>query len=133
MASHPIQRKALIMTQTDTIVDGYFAMWNETDADERRRIIAATWTEDASYVDPMFTASGHEGLDALATAAKQQYPGHTFRLTTPVDAHHDRARWGWDLVGPSGKPVVVGIDFAVLSPDGRLREITGFFDPIAAS
>jgi len=116
------------MTTTDTIVDGYFATWNETDAAKRRDVIAATWTDDASYVDPMFTASGHDGLDALASGAQQQFPGHTFRLTTPIEAHHDRARWGWDLVGPSGEPVVVGVDFAVLAGDGRIREITGFFE-----
>jgi hypothetical protein len=122
------------MTQIDTIIDdGYFAMWNDTDADKRRHIIAATWTDGASYVDPMFTASGHEGLDALAAGAQQQFPGHTFRRTTPVDTHHDRARWGWDLVGPSGEPVVVGVDFAVLASDGRLSEITGFFEQVAAS
>ncbi|HEY7047348.1 MAG TPA: nuclear transport factor 2 family protein [Jatrophihabitantaceae bacterium] len=121
------------MTSTDTVVDGYFAMWNETDADKRREIIAATWVDDASYVDPMFTAAGHDGLDALAAGAQQQFPGHTFRLTTPVDVHHDRARWGWDLVSPDGNPVVIGVDYAVLSDDGRLREITGFFEPPAAS
>src|SRR5262249_13419356 len=108
--------------------DGYFEMWNETDADKRRAVIAATWTDDAGYVDPMFTAAGHDGLDALAAGAQQQFPGHTFRLTTPVDVHHDRARWGCDVVARAGEPVVVGVDFAVLAEDGRIREITGFFE-----
>jgi ketosteroid isomerase-like protein len=65
----------------------------------------------------------------MTTTAPRQFPGHTFRLTTPVDAHHDRARWGRDLVGPSGEPVVVGVDFAELAEDGRIREVTGFFEP----
>lgn len=116
------------MTKTESIVDAYFAMWNETDPQRRREIIATTWTEDASYVDPLFTADGHSALDALAAGAQQQFPGHRFRLTSPVDMHHDRARWGWDLTGPDGEPVVVGVDYAVIAPDGRLREITGFFD-----
>lgn len=117
------------MTTTQSIVDAYFAMWNETDAHRRREIIATAWTEDASYVDPLFTAAGHDGLDALAAGAQQQFPGHRFRLTSAIDVHHDRARWGWDLVGPDGgDPVVVGVDYAVIAPDGRLREITGFFE-----
>jgi hypothetical protein len=118
------------MTQTDTVVAGYFTMWNETDPAQRREAIAATWTDDAYYVDPMFTADGPDGLDALAAGAQQQFPGHRFRLTTPVEVHHDRARWGWDLIGPDGTPVVVGVDFAKLSTDGRLREVTGFFEQV---
>ena len=118
------------MTQTETAVDGYFTMWNEADPQRRRAAIAASWTDDASYVDPMFTAQGHDGLEQLAAGAQQQFPGHRFRRTTPVDAHHDRARWGWDLVGPDGTPVVVGVDYALLAEDGRIREITGFFDQL---
>jgi hypothetical protein len=110
------------------VVEAYFAMWNETDPARRRAAIAAAWSEHASYVDPMFAAEGADGLDALAAGVHQQFPGHRFRLTEAVDAHHDRARWGWELVGPDGgAPVAAGVDFAVLAPDGRLREVTGFF------
>jgi len=52
-------------------------------------------------------------------------------LVGAVETHHDRARWGWELypTGPeAGPPVAVGVDFAVLAPDGRLREVTGFFE-----
>jgi hypothetical protein len=34
-------------TPLDTIVSGYFAMWNEADAAQRRAVIAATWAQDA--------------------------------------------------------------------------------------
>jgi HEAT repeat protein len=128
------------MTETDaaaplsTVVDGYFAMWNETDPTRRREVIAATWAQDARYVDPLFAAEGPEALDALVAAVHEQFPGHRFRLTGAVDAHHDRARWGWALAGPDGEaPVAAGVDFAVLAPDGRLREVTGFFHPPAGA
>jgi len=115
----------------ETIVDGYFAMWNETDADRRRDVIAATWTPSGSYVDPRFDADGYDALDALVAGVHETFPGHRFRLTTPVAVHHDRAYWGWDLAGPDGAPVVTGVDFAVLAPDGRLREVCGFY-PVPA-
>jgi SnoaL-like protein len=115
-------------TSIEAVVDGYFAMWNETDAERRRTVIAATWSPTASYVDPMFTAEGYEGLDALVAGVHQRFPGHRFRLTDTVDTHHERARWGWALVPPDGgAPVAAGVDFAVLAPDGRLGEVTGFF------
>ncbi|MGI8689427.1 MAG: nuclear transport factor 2 family protein [Thermomicrobiales bacterium] len=120
------------VTPIGEVVNGYFAMWNETDPARRRAVTAATWARDASYRDPLFTADGHEALDALVVAVHEQFPGHRFRLTGPVDTHHDRARWAWELAGPDGSPpVVTGVDFAVLAPDGRLCAVTGFFAPPA--
>ena len=111
------------------VVDGYFAMWNETDQARRREVIEATWTSDASYVDPMFDAEGQDALDAMVAGVHEQFPGHRFRPTGTVDVHNDRARWGWELTGPSDSSAVVsGVDFAVFAADGRLREVTGFFE-----
>lgn len=116
------------------VVNGYFAMWNETDPERRRAVTAATWSSDARYIDPMFAADGHEALDAMVAAVHAQFPGHRFRLIGAIDAHHDRARWGWELAGPDGgPPAAVGIDVAALAPDGRLREVTGFFEQTSAA
>ena len=116
-------------TVTSRVVESYFAMWNETDAARRRQAIEAAWSEDASYIDPMFAAEGPDALDAMVAGVHQQFPGHRFRLSGAVDVHHDRARWGWELAGPAGgPPIAAGVDFAVLAPDGRLREVTGFFE-----
>lgn len=111
------------------VVDGYFAMWNEIDTTRRREVIRKTWSEDGSYVDPMFSAEGPDALDAMVAGVHERFPGHRFRKTGAVEAHNDRARWGWELAGPEGgPPVAAGFDFAVLAPDGRLREVTGFFE-----
>ncbi len=117
------------MTNVDAIVVAYFAMWNETDPAARRAIITATWSPEASYLDPLFAADGYDALDAMVAGVHRQFPDHRFRLTGPVDVHHDRARWGWELAGPGSTPIVVaGIDFAMFAPDGRLRAVTGFFE-----
>jgi hypothetical protein len=128
------------MTQTETqtainaAVDGYFAMWNETDPVRRRELIQKTWTPGAHYVDPMFAADGPDGLDALVAGFHTQYANHRFQRTSAIAAHHDRARWDWELVGPDGgAPVVTGTDFAVFTSDSRLREVTGFFEPPAGA
>jgi len=61
-------------------------------------------------------------------ACMSSSPGHRFQLTGDIDAHHDRARWDWALVGPDGGvPVAAGVDVATFAPDGRLRAVTGFF------
>lgn len=110
------------------LVEGYFAMWNETDLAKRQALIAATWSADSHYVDPLFEVSGAEALDAMVAGVHEQFPGHRFRMTSPIDVHHDRAHWEWELVGPDGgTPIAVGMDVATLASDSRLREVTGFF------
>ncbi len=122
-------------TSITVLVEQYFAMWNETDPRRRRAVIAETWAENAGYADPLFTAEGHEALDAMVAAVHEQYPGYRFSLVGVADTHHDRVRWGWELGIPDGSPpVAAGIDFAVIASDGRLREVTGFFkQPVEAA
>jgi hypothetical protein len=36
-------------------------------------------------------------------------------------------RFAWNLIGAGG-PVAVGVDFATVAPDGRLRAVTGFLE-----
>jgi hypothetical protein len=113
------------------VVDRYIAVWNETDSDDRRALIERTWSSNASYVDPLFAAEGPAGIDAMVAGFQQSFPGHRFRLSSPVEQHHDRLRFAWELVAPSaGSAIVKGTDFGVVAPDGRLSAITGFFDQI---
>ena len=112
----------------DDLVSRYFAMWNETDQDRRRDLIARTWTKGASYLDPMLQGDGRDGIDAMVKAVQERFPGHTFRLRGPIDAHHDRMRFSWELASDSGAPVASGIDFAVVAEEQRLETVTGFLD-----
>jgi SnoaL-like domain len=117
------------MTDITAIVDGYIAAWNETDADRRRDLVADAFADDASYVDPLMTGDGTDGIAAMIGAAQQQFPGHRFELSAGPDAHHDVVRFAWTLVG-DGSPVAAGVDFATVAEDGRLRAVTGFLEPV---
>src|SRR5262249_40178199 len=94
-------------TLTD-LIDRYIATWNETDGARRRDLIAATWVEDAAYLDPMLVGDGHDGIDAMIAAVQERFPGHRFRRTGDVESHHDRVRFTWDLAPEIGEPVVQG-------------------------
>ena len=121
------------MTDINAVVDGYIAMWNETDPQRRRSIIAQTWTDDAKYLDPIMAGEGPEGIDAMVAGIQKRFPGHRFRLSFGPDAHNDRVRFAWELVNGDGSaPVARGVDFATVAGDGRLREVTGFLEPHAA-
>lgn len=119
------------MHTTDTttdLVDRYFVAWNTTDAVQRARLVADTWTEDGTYVDPVLNGEGHTGIDAMIGAFQTQFPGLRFYRRAAIDAHHDRLRFSWVLVADDGPIQAAGTDVAVLSDDNRLRSVTGFFD-----
>jgi hypothetical protein len=110
------------------LIDRYFAAWNETDAVNRRELIAATWSTDAAYLDPLLAGNGHDGIDAMIRAVHERFPRHTFRRTTDVDGFADRLRFSWELTTPDGTPIVKGSDFGVVDPAGRLQAVMGFLD-----
>jgi hypothetical protein len=121
------------MDNLTELIDRYIAIWNETDPERRRALIARTWTEDATYLDPMLESEGQAGIDGMVRGVHERFPGHRFRRTSDVDTHHDRARFSWELAPEGGAVVARGIDFATVAPDQRLRTVTGFFDHVAAS
>src|SRR5262245_38469018 len=89
------------MTDLDRLIDRYIAIWNEPDAARRRDLIAQTWTEDASYVDPLLSVDGPAGIDAMVPAVQERFPDHRFRRAGAIDTHHDRVRFATQLFHPS--------------------------------
>jgi len=121
------------MDNLTELIDRYIAMWNETDAERRRELIARTWTEEACYLDPILQGEGQAGIDTMVRGVHERFPGHRFRRTSDPDAHHDRVRFSWELAPEGGAPVVSGTDFAVVGKGDRLKTVTGFFDHVSAA
>jgi hypothetical protein len=119
-------------TTPDTIAQRYIAAWNETDVGRRRALIAETWAEDATYVDPLMTGRGHAEVDALMGAVQQRFPGFRFALIGQPDGFGDKVRFSWGL-GPDGAEAPIkGTDFVQVE-DGRLKSVTGFLDQVPAA
>ena len=114
------------------IVDRYLAIWNERDGDRRRAMIARSWTEDATYVDPVMHGQGHAGIDAMIAGAQAQFPGFRFSALGQPDTHNDRLRFRWTAGPDDGPTVIDGADFATLAADGRLACVCGFLDRVPA-
>jgi hypothetical protein len=120
------------MTDITTLIDAYIATWNEADPQRRRALVAQTFTENGTYVDPLMQGAGTDGIDAMIAGAQQQFPGHRFELAGAPDSHHDRVRFTWHLKPTDGDDVVaIGHDFGVVADDGRLSSVTGFLEPVA--
>jgi hypothetical protein len=121
-----------VMSDFTKLAEQYIASWNETDPSARRALIGEIWSADGQYIDPLAQVTGPDQIDAVIAAAQQQFAGMKFRLAGAVDAHHDQARFTWEL-GPDGTAVVVGFDVAKRDSDGRLALVLGFLDKVPSA
>src|SRR3954466_4627576 len=53
------------MTNAADVADRYIALWNETNAEVRKLLLAKHWAHDATYVDPMMSGKGTAEIDGL--------------------------------------------------------------------
>ena len=109
-----------------TIVDTHLAAYGEPDPVRRSELIARVWATDGALVDPPLDARGHGAISDMCAAVQAHVPGHPFRRTSGVDAHHDVARYEWELVDAEGSCALTGLDVATVGADGKLVLVTGF-------
>jgi hypothetical protein len=118
------------MSDFTQLAEQYIATWNETDPSARRALIDEIWSQDGRYIDPLAEVTGRDQIDAVIATAQAQFASMSFRLASAVDAHHDQARFTWEL-GPDGADaVVIGFDVAQRDADGRLAQVLGFLDKV---
>ncbi|QSY80634.1 nuclear transport factor 2 family protein [Rhizobium binae] len=117
------------MNDAKTNAERYLAIWNETDATRRRVLIADSWTEAATYVDPLMRGQGHEQINSLVEAVQSRFPGFRFALIGTADGFGDHLRFSWGLGPENGEALIKGTDFAELE-DGKLKAVRGFIDQL---
>ena len=120
------------MQNPQEIVERYIATFNETDAYRRRELLEALYTRDGTYTDPNVAVRGTEQIDAFIAQTQAHFPGFTFTLGGPVDAHHDQARFQWHAGPPEDPDQYVGFD-VVVADNGRIRSVYGFMDVAPAA
>ncbi|WP_028066702.1 hypothetical protein [Solirubrobacter soli] len=134
------------MTHTHELIEQYIALWNEPDADRRRRMVAELFTEDGRYIlqppdevraiaarpgiglSAHLEARGHEQVLARATSAYEHWVGSegmTFRGRDDADRVGDVVKFHWEAVA-GGEVVAVGLNFLALAADGRIERDYAF-------
>ena len=120
----------------------YLALWNEADADRRRRMIAELWTPDGRHIlqppqeirdiaaqpgialTAILEARGHEEIEARATSAYEHWVGSeglSFRGRDDAGRLGDVVQFHWEAVAQGGQVFAVGLVFLVLTADGRIE------------
>jgi hypothetical protein len=129
------------------LVDRYVAIWHEADAERRQSAVAELWTEEAIHilqppedvreaaaalnVTATFQARGHKELEARVARAYEEFiaPGQfLFRSRGNAARLGDVVKFNWEMVSPDGAVAAVGLEFLVLSADGRIRRDFQFIE-----
>ncbi|WP_328685419.1 nuclear transport factor 2 family protein [Streptomyces sp. NBC_00343] len=117
----------------ESAVARYFEAWNAGDPEALAKAVAAAWSVEGTYTDPLATVAGHTEIAGLIAGAHEQFPGFAFRPLGAVDGHHNTARFAWELVSEAdGSAPVAGFDVITLDADGRIRSVLGFLDRVPA-
>lgn len=117
----------------ENAVARYFEAWNADAPEALAKAVAAAWSVEGTYTDPLATVTGHTEIAGLIAGAHAQFPGFAFRPLGTVDGHHDTARFSWELVSEAdGSAPVAGFDVITLDADGRIRSVLGFLDRVPA-
>jgi hypothetical protein len=124
------------------LAEKYVALWNEPDADRRRRMIAGLWTEDGLHIlqppqeirevaarpglgmAPILEARGYAEIEARAATAYEHWVGSeelTFRPRDDAERLDDVVKFHWEAVAKDGEVFAVGLNFLVLAADGRIE------------
>lgn len=137
------------MQSTDEFIDRYVALWNEPDAETRRKAIHELWAEDGRHVleppeEMRATARalgfptqalelrGHDELERRVTRAHEEFVAsgqYYFRSRGNAARLGDVVKFNWEMVPTDGGDIAgVGLDIFVLDADDRISVHYQFVD-----
>ena len=124
------------------LAEKYIALWNEPDADRRRRMIAELWTEEGRHIlqppqeiraiaaqpgialTAILEARGYEEIAARAASVCEHWVGSeglSFRGRDDAERLGDVVKLHWEAVAKDGEVVAVGLSFLILATHGRIE------------
>jgi hypothetical protein len=124
------------------LAEKYLALWNEPDADRRRRMIAELWTEDGRHIlqppqeireiaarpgiglTANLEARGYEEIEARVASAYEHWVGSeglSFRRRDDAEQLADVLKFHWEALDKDGELFAVGLHVLVLAADGRIE------------
>ena len=123
------------------VAEKYLALWNEPDANRRRRMITELWREDGRHIlqppeeiraiaaqpgiglTATLEARGYKEIEARVASAYEHWVGSeglSFRGRDDAQRVGDVVKFHWEAVANDGELFAVGLNFLVLVADGRI-------------
>ena len=107
--------------------DAYTKSWSVADTSKRLQLFEQCLNADCVYTDPLMQTTGYEQLSGYMSELHKNVPGVAF-VTTDFKGHHDRSLTHWNMVDAKGNVLSQGTSYAMYGTDGRLTQMTGFFE-----
>lgn len=105
----------------------YTRSWSETETSKRLRLFEQCLNPDCVYTDPIVQVTGYDQLSGYMSELQKNVPGVKF-VTTDFKYHHDRSITHWNMVNGNGNVLSQGASYGMYGVDGRLVQMTGFFE-----
>jgi hypothetical protein len=105
----------------------YTRSWSETDASKQLQLFEQCLSPDCVYTDPLIQATGYSQLSGYMSELHKNVPGVRF-VTTDFKNHHDRSLTHWNMVDSGGNVLSQGASYGLYGADGRLIQMTGFYE-----
>jgi uncharacterized protein YndB with AHSA1/START domain len=113
-----------------TLIDRWFTSWNDADPVRRRESFEAMVVPDVHFRDKYGLTGGVEELLGHIAAVHQFMPGLRLERTGEVRHCQGLVLADWRAIGNDSEPKAQGTNAFVLSADGRIAGVTGFWSAI---
>ena len=109
-------------------LDAYFALWNTTDGAARMKKMEELFVSDVRFQDKHSSTGGLEDMNDHLSAYQRFMPGMTLTRDGDAKECQGMAIVRWLATKEDGSRVAAGTNVFTLSPEGRIRSVTGFWD-----
>jgi len=113
------------MLNAQDLANRYVAVWNEADAESRRRQIAALWAPDGHHYVDVREARGYDALEQRIVGSYNKNVrdgGHRFHAVQDARELRDLVTFGWEMrLTSEDRTVAQGFAVLLVNPEGRIR------------
>lgn len=112
------------MTNVSELVANYVAVWNEPNAEVRRRMIQSVWAPDGNTCYRLLDAHGYDAIEARVAGSWNKWLREGKYIFRPKSMvwHHNAVKLEFIMVTvPGGDVEASGLSFLLLNPDGRIK------------
>jgi hypothetical protein len=122
--------KTMAIHTQQNIWETYTNSWPEVNESKRLQLFERALSPDCIYTDPLIQTIGYEQLSRYMSELQNNVLGVKF-ATTDFKNHHDRSLAHWNMLDGEGNCLTQGASYGLYGSDGRLTQMSGFFDPPA--
>lgn len=109
----------------------YVAVWNERDAENRKRQIADLWVSGGEHYVESRKVAGHDALEERILESHNEFvrdAGNRFRAVPGARREGNVVTFYWEMLPPNAETVLgKGLEFVIVSDTGKIVQDYQFY------